>query len=482
MLAWPTPRMPSRPLAGGRASAHHQPCAGALTAAALLACCAAGPVGAQTPAAIPQTPSTAAATAPAPTRLGGILDLALASDAQYAAARAAAAAGREKLPQAQAALRPNVNAVMGARRNTDYSTSYSGALRYDSQGAGITLTQPLFRIAESAAVEQAELHTQLVERQFALAQQDLLLRVARGYFDVLLAQDELAAAGAHREALVQQLAQSRRAFEVGTAPVTDLNEAQARHDLAVAQEIAARNELESRKRALEKSIARPLPALGRLGGAASVDLLPQPAQEALVEAAPRSAHAVAIAQLGAQIAAIEVRRQEAGHTPTLDLVASARADKGVNTSTMGVLNDTRQASVGFEFTMPVYKGGGVSARAREAAAEQQRAQDELTNAERQALLDARQAQLGVLSGSALTQALRQALASGETQLRSTQRGLQVGVRNRVDVLNAEQQLFVTRKDLAAARYRTLVSALQLKAAAGVLAEADLRGLDALLSD
>jgi outer membrane protein len=130
----------------------------------------------------------------------------------------------------------------------------------------------------------------------------------------------------------------------------------------------------------------------------------------------------------------------------------------------------------------VYQGGAISSREREAVAELSRAREELTNAQRQAQLDASQAQLGVQSGQALTRALRQALASSETQVRSTQRGLDVGLRSRVDVLNAEQQLFVTRKDLAAARYRTLVSSLQLRAAAGVLAEDDLRALDALLTD
>jgi outer membrane protein len=249
----------------------------------------------------------------------------------------------------------------------------------------------------------------------------------------------------------------------------------------VAQEIAARNELESKKRVLEKSIARPLPVLARLSEGANIDLIGEPAQRELVEAAPRNALQVLIGRTAAQVADKEVARRDAGHSPTLDLVAAVRNDRNVNFGQFGG-NDTRQASVSVELTVPLYQGGAVSSRVREAQADLQRAQQELLNAERQALLDATQAQLGVQSGSALTQALKQALLSSETQLRSTQRGLQVGVRTRVDVLNAEQQLFATRKDLAAARYRTLVAGLQLRAAAGALAEADLRVLDTLLAD
>lgn len=380
-----------------------------------------------------------------------------------------------------AAQRPSANLSASLRRARDGSTAYPGTLSYDSENAALVINQPLFRLATQVGTEQAEIQVQLTDTQLALAEQDLLLRAARGYFDVLQARDELAAATAQKDAMVQQLAQAKRSLEVGTVPVTDFNEAQARHDLAVAQEIAARNELESKKRVLERSIARPLPPLARLKDDANGDVLDTEAQRLLMESAPRAALPVVIGRLAARVAEREVARRDAGHHPTLDLVVTMRADHNVNYGLFGGTN-TRQKTVGLEFNFPIYQGGAISSRTREAIAEHQRALQELSNAERQALLDAQQAQLGVQSGVALTQALRQALASGETQLRSTQRGLQVGVRTRVDVLNAEQQLFVTRKDLAVARYRTLVSTLQLKAAAGALAEADLRQLDALLAD
>jgi len=412
-------------------------------------------------------------------RLNGILALARATDAQYAAAQAAAEAAREKLPQARAANRPNINVSYNVRGNRESSTAFTGERGYQGSGAAITAVQPLYRLANWAATEQAEFQVQQAEQQLQLAEQELLLRVARGYFEVLQAQDELAAASAQKDALVQQLAQARRNFEVGTLPVTDFNEAQARHDVAVAQEIAARNEIESKKRVLEKSIARPLPELARLSDSANSELLSEQVQRELVEAAPRTALQVIIDRSIVQAAEREVERREAGHTPTIDLVASVRRDRNVNFGQFGG-NNTSQGSIGLELNLPLYQGGAISSRTREAMAELKRVQQELTNAERQALLDAQQAQLGVQSGSALTQALRQALSSSETQLRSTQRGLQAGLRTRVDVLNAEQQLFATRKDLAAARYRTLVAGLQLRAAAGALTEVDLQLLDRLL--
>lgn len=450
-----------------------------------LLCLLAACVGAISCSAWAQGASPAALAAPAATGrsagLGAILDLARTNDAQYAAAVAATEAGREKLPQARAANLPSINATYNPKRANNRSSEYSGGRTFNANSAALTITQALIRPANWAGTDQAELQVLLAEQQLQLAEQELLLRVSRGYFDVLQAQDELAAAVAQQEAMVQQLAQTKRSLEVGTVPITDFNEAQGRHDLAVAQRIAAVNELESKKRVLERYIAQPLPALASLGASASVDQLTPDMQRQLVVDAPNNALQVIVARTTTQVAEKEISRREAGHYPSLDLVGTVRDDRNQNYGQFGGSN-TRETSIGVELTVPIYQGGVVSSRTREAIADRNRTLQELSNAQRQATLDAQQAQLGVQSGSALTQALKQALISSETQLRSTQRGLQVGVRTRVDVLNAEQQLFVTRKDLAAARYKTLVAALQLKAAAGALAEADLRALDALLTD
>lgn len=416
-----------------------------------------------------------------PLRLGSLLEMARDNDAPYAAARAAYEAGLEKLPQAVAANRPQVNLNVSVRHNRDGSSAYTGTLGYDADGATLTVTQALARQVNTVGAEQAELQLQLAQLQLQAAEQDLLLRVARGYFDVLLAQDELTAAIAQKEALTQQLHQARRSFEVGLAPVTEFNEAQSRHDLGLAQEIAARGDLAARSRLLEKYIARPLAPLARLSPGASVTSIDEPTQADLLVAAPRNGLQVLIGRSLVQIAQKEVERREAAHLPTLDLVATVRRDNNVSYGAFGG-NNTRQLSLGVELNVPLFQGGAVSSRVREAKAELRKVRQELSNAERQALLDAQQSQLGVVSGSALISALNQALKSSETQLRSTQRGQQVGVRTLVDVLNAEQQIYITRKDLANARYRTLLAGLQLRAAAGALSGADLRQVDGLLSD
>lgn len=414
------------------------------------------------------------------TRLSQILDQALATDARLAAARAAAAAGREKLPQAQAADLPNITATINPRRNRDGSTEYPGNRGFSAYSAALTLNQALIRPANWAGTEQAELQVQLAEQQLQIAEQDVLLRVTHAYLDVLQAQDELAAATAQKNAMVQQLAQVKRSFEVGTVPVTDFNESQGRHDLANAQAIAAHNELALKQRALERIIAGPLPPLARLRDQANIAVIDAQTQGELVVNAPRTSLQVGAAQTMLAVAQKEIKRREAAHYPTLDLVAAMRNDKNLNYGQFGG-SQTREISLGVVLAVPIYQGGVVTSRVRESVADYERAQQELLDAQQQATLDAQQAQLGVESGVALTQALEQALVSSETQLKSTQRGLQVGVRTRVDVLNAEQQLFVTRKDLAAARYRTLIATLQLKAAAGRLAQADVRSLDSLLA-
>jgi outer membrane protein len=427
------------------------------------------------------TPLAWAQAAPRAT-LGQLFDLAREADALYAAARATAEAGREKVAQGRAGLLPTITAGGSWKnhRDTPLGTGLTTPRSYDSNSLSLNINQPLFRRVNNETASQAELQADLAEAQLKLAEQELLLRVSKGYFDVLQAQDALGAIGAQKEAFALQLAQAKRSFEVGLAPITDVNEAQARHDLTAAQEIAARNDLESKRRTLEKSIDRDLPPLALIDEGAPIDIIPEGHLRALVERAPDDSLQVGAAKIAESIARKEIARQDAAQLPTIDLVASVVESRNSNTSTTGQRNNQRSVNGGIEVSVPIYNGGATVSRIREAQANLTRAEQELLNARRQARLDSRQAYLGVQSGSALHRALRQALSSAETQLRSTRRGFEVGVRTRVDVLNAEQQFHATRKDLSAARYQTLVAALQLKAAAGVLTEHDLKAMDRLL--
>ena len=413
--------------------------------------------------------------------LGAIYALARANDAQYAAAVQTAAAGREKGVQGRALVLPTVGLAGNIRRNYDDSSAYDPAGQYESGNLTLTATQPLLRRANRVSAEQGELQAKLAEQQLKLAEEDLLARVSRGYFEVLQAQDALATVGAQKDAFAQQLAQAKRSMEVGLAPITDFNEAQSRFDLTVAQEIAARNDLELKRRRLEKAIGGELPKLATLDADTNIDVLPATQLQDLFNAAAQSATQVAIGITSEQIARLEVAKQDAGRHLTIDLVATMGKNRNANYGALGG-QQTQNATIGIDIALPIYQGGAIDSRAREAVANLGRTQSELDNARRQATLDARQGLLGVQSGIALNQALRKAVGSGETQVRSTQRGLEVGVRTRVDVLNAEQQLFTTKRDLSAARYQTLISGLQLKAAAGALSEQDLKALDALLKE
>ncbi len=408
-------------------------------------------------------------------KLSAIYQLARENDAEYAAAQESAKAGQEKIPQGRAGLRPSIN--LGANTRYNESRGSLGSREYNSSSVSLTLTQPLYRKQNLEAYEQAKVQALLSEQQLKLAEQKLLLSVAQAYFAVLQAQDVLATAQAQKQAFAEQLAQARKSFEVGAATITDTHEAQARYDLTTAQEIAAQNDLEVKRRALEKFINRESPELARLSVGAKLGLPEPNNMDAWVKQAEADSLAVHLNQSALELARRDVERLRGGHLPTLDLSASYSDSRNPS----AVVNSSRSGVLGLEFGWALYQGGAIDSRVREAVALQEKSRFELDNARRQARLEARQGFLGVLSGDAQVRALEQALVSSEAQLKSTKLGLEVGVRTRVDVLNAQQQLFTARRDLAAARYQTLVAGLQLKAAAGSLDEADLKAVDALLN-
>jgi len=402
--------------------------------------------------------------------LTDVYQLARVNDAQFSAAQATYQANLEKLPQGRALMRPSIGFAANLRENDSDNASAFSSHQY-----GVTLTQPLYRKQNLEIIEQAKLQVLLAEQALKGAEQSLKLRVAQAYFAVLQAQDVLATAQAQKQALAEQLAQARKSFEVGVVTITDAHEAQARFDLTSAQEIAAQNDLEVKRRGLEKIINADSPTLARLHEGVKL-ALPEPNNmDAWVKQAEADNVLVSMGQTAQEAARREVNKQRAGHQPTLDLGANFSGSR--NTAAAG---NRTAGYLGLEFAVPLYQGGATESRIREAVAMQEKARFDLEDARRQARLDARQGFLGVLSGEAQARALEQAQVSSEAQLRSTTLGLEVGVRTRVDVLNAQQQLYTTRRDLSAARYQTLLAGLQLKAAAGALNEDDLKAVDALL--
>lgn len=409
---------------------------------------------------------------------------AAAYDAQYAAARAQRDAGVEKLPQGRAGLLPIINLSANTTWNDIESTSRSTGMTlgrdYNSNGWNVTLSQPLFRWQNWVGYKQSELATALAEVQFVQASQDLIVRVAQAYFDVLLAQETLATAQAQKVAIAEQLEAAKRSFEVGTATITDTHEAQARYDLALATEIAAENDLAVKRQALRTLTGKEFDTLKGLRSGVRIDP-PQPADIGQWVAAAESGNlGVQLAQTNFEIASREIEKQRAGHYPTLDLVAThGRSGSGFSSTTGGGV-DTKSSTIGLQLAVPLFAGGAVSSREREAAALNEKARADLDNARRQAALAARQAYLGVSSGLAQVKALEAGVASSQLALESNKLGYEVGVRINIDVLNAQSQLYDTKQKLAKARLDTLVAQLRLKAAAGTLSEADLATINALL--
>jgi outer membrane protein len=408
---------------------------------------------------------------------------ALANDARFAAARAQYEAGQERLVQGRAGLLPAIGASATTTWNdVDTHTAAFGTRQYNSNTYGVQLTQPLFRWQNWVQYKQGELQTALAEIQFGQARQDLILRVAQAYFDVLNAQDALGAQTQLRKAAGEQLELSRASFEVGTVTITDVHEAQSRFDLASAQEIAAQSELDVRRQTLTQIVGKDSsPLAGLRAGVA----LSRPQPDSIVDwagAAEQGSYAVQSQQLAREIAVREVERNRAGHYPTVDLVAThGRNSAGFSSSSPGGTRSDA-STIGLQLNVPLFQGGSVSSREREAAALKLKADADLEDARRSAALAARQAYLGVTSGMAQVKALEAAQTSSASALEANRLGYEVGVRINIDVLNAQSQLADTQRQLARARYDTLIAQLRLKAAAGTLGEEDVQVIDALLTE
>ena len=407
-------------------------------------------------------------------------------DAQYAAARYALQAGREKLPQGKALLLPTIGLTANATENRIGSDSKSPTLspsfsrNYSSNGYALNLSQPIYRKQNFIQYDEAGYQVKQAEASFGQAAQDLIVRTAQAYFDMLAAQDNLELVGAQKAAIAEQLAQAKRNFEVGTATITDTREAQARYDLVIAQEIAAKNDLETKRRALQQITGKEYATLQPLRPNVTLSPPNPNDMQDWVKIAEKQSYSVQAQEAISEIAKLEAQRASAGHYPTLDVVANYGQTDQTASQFSPYGSKLTNSSIGLQLALPLYQGGAISSREREAAANYEKARQDLANARRAAALAVRQAYLGVINGIAQVGALEQALVSSKSALESNKLGYEVGVRINIDVLNAQQQLFSTRRDLAAARYNTITTQLKLKAAAGSLREQDLDAVNLAL--
>jgi outer membrane protein len=411
---------------------------------------------------------------------------ALANDATYASARATRDAGLEALPQGLAQILPTINAT-GFTQWNNVDINFRGVLP-DSPRQGntnaftVTLTQPLFNWQNFQVYREAGFRAVQAEALFGQATQDLIVRVAQAYFDVLASQDSLAFIQGQKVAIAEQLAQAKRNFEVGTATITDTHEAQARFDLATSQEIAAQSDLEIKKRTLQQIVGKFPEQLVPLK--ASIDLNPPKpnSMEDWATAASTQSYPVRAQEAAVEIAVREIDRVRSGHLPTLNIVGSA-GTTSQSLSTTAAANtpqDSINRSIGLQFSVPLYAGGNVSSLVRQAVATREKTQQDLESTRRTAALSARQSFLGVTNGIAQVKALEAALISSRSALDSNKLGYEVGVRINIDVLNAQQQVFSTLRDLSRARYDTILNGLRLKSASGSLTDDDVEEIDRLL--
>ena len=401
-------------------------------------------------------------------------------DATYAAARAQAEATQAKAAQAKAALLPTVGASL-SQTKTNIENPSTGAEVYDykTKTNAISLSQPIFRMGNIASFQQGQRSAALAAAQLTAAEQDLIVRSAQAYFDVLTSTQALASVQAQKKAVAEQLAAAKRNFEVGTKTIVDTRQAQAQFDLVVAQELNAENDLRNKKLALDQLVGaknqQPVPL-----NAAKALLAPQPADaEQWVQRALEGNTNLQQLSVAYEIAKLETTKAQAGHMPTLDLTASIAQNRYTGTKP-GSSVDADAKTIGLSLNIPLFAGFAVQNRVKETVALEEQARSNLEAGQRSVEQNTRTAYFGLLSGLSQVKALEAALASAQSVVDATKLGYQVGVNTNVDVLNSQSQLYQTQRDLAAARYNVLLGQLKLRQAAGTLNADDLKDVNALL--
>jgi outer membrane protein, protease secretion system len=417
--------------------------------------------------------------------LGAPLDLAqawqaaLANDAQLRAARATAEATRERVPQAQAQLRPQVNLNVQRSRNEldSESPGFLGDpvqqhLFYSSGTDALTVRQPIYRPQLTAQLRQARALVAGGEAVLQQEEQRLVMRLTQAYLEALLAEEQLRLVGVQRTAYATQLDAARKGFAAGSGTRTDIDEAQARLDLNTAQELEARQAMDFARRQLGLIVGQPVTELAALDAERLPLVVPEPARlDEWLARAEAASPEIRAATANVEAARHEVERVQAGHHPTLDAVAQLTRSESDNPTRV----DTRyrQKTIGVQLNVPLYQGGLVQSQVRQALADLERYRSVLEGTRLDLASRVHREFRGVTEGIARVRALEQAVRSSEQLVTSSRRSQQGGSRTLVDVLNAEQQLGTARRDLAQARFTYLLSVVRLRALAGELTQASI---------
>jgi outer membrane protein len=381
---------------------------------------------------------------------------------------------------------PSLNARASRDRNT-YETvtdSFiisrpSAQFEYSSSEYSLSLSQPVYNAAVFSGLTQAKTQVRRAEAEYAAAAQDLILRVAQAYLEMLLAQDSLEFTRAEKTSIQRQQESAEARLKVGLATITDVHDAKARYETAAAQEIEAENSLQDKREALRELTGR-LPESPAHIGVYMPLITPEPADiNQWAEKSLAQNYSLLAKREAADAAREEIRRQRAGHYPTLDLVGTrTRNDADGSITGPGIRIDN--TVVGLQLNVPLFQGGLVGSRTEEAAHRYDAAQQEFEATRRATERVARAAYLGVAGGTAKVMALAQAVVASESALNAKTEGFTAGINTNIDVLDASRDLYRAKRDLSSARYDYLLNMLRLKQAAGMLSENDLAQINGWL--
>ena len=401
-----------------------------------------------------------------------VYEAALQQDASIRASRAAADAGRERLPQAKAALLPQVSASAGRNTNNLDTTAPNilGNLsttndKYFSDNRAIQLRQPLMNMQRWLQFQQAKSIVDEAEANLDRDLQNLVVRVAGAYFETLLADEQLDLVLAQKTLYTALVDAAKKGLAAGSGTRTDIDDAQSRLDMALAMELEARQNQDLTRRQLQLLIDQPVTQLAKLNVSALKLNPPEPASlDQWTLKAEQASPEIKAMQARLEQARREVSKSQAGHLPTLDAVAQWSNSGSENITRINSRYENK--SVGLQLNIPIYSGGYVNSTIRQAVAEQTRAEESLESLRRDLGVRVHKEYRGVSEGVMRVRALEQAARSAEQMMKSTQMSLKAGSRTQLDVLNAQQQYTMALRDLTQARFVYLMSKVKLAALAG----------------
>jgi len=404
--------------------------------------------------------------------------LAQQNDPAYAAARQEYKAAREARPQARGALLPQVTFSATWSEDDQRNLDTGGSDSFSNEQYRLALRQTLFNWEQFAGLSRADAAVAQAEAELADADQELILRVAERYFDVLAAEENERFARAEVNAIERQLEQAQERFEVGLIPVTDVKAAQASYDLAVSRQIEARNDIDDAREALRSIVERRVGPLARLRDDLPLESPdPNDADEWVARAVEQNPQFLA-ARAASEASRQGVRQARAGHYPEVDLVASRTRQERDSDAFAGAgeqaFGDTETDSIGIEVSISLFSGGATSSRSREARSQFEASQSRVIESRRAVEQRTRDSFRGLEARISQVRALRQAVESNEASVEATEAGFQVGTRTAVDVLDALRDLFAAERDYTNARFQYVLNRLRLQEAAGTLTVDELR--------